>query len=199
MNYGKIIFLIGSTVILSACSVVGQNTAVKQSSSAKGNSQNVQYHAVEQTATDTTGPMPPESTAAALPSEPIQISQPDATPTVAVTAPSATPPRESVHIDARSGLVLPMGYQQAWNQTAKALSQVGYPVMEQDNASGTYYILDKIGTGGVIKRDTPIYQLHLQKTGSDKTVATLSNAQNQPADDGVAQRILGALKSKLGA
>jgi len=113
-----------------------------------------------------------------------------------IVAPSHPSGAELVNVKGQQGLSLSLPYQQVWAQAKKALPQAGYPIMEQDNTSGTYYILDKAGTGGVIKRDTPIYQLHIQKNG-DKTIITLNNAQNQPAAANVSDRILGALKNKL--
>lgn len=94
------------------------------------------------------------------------------------------------------GLSVKADYTQAWKQVGKASSSAGYPVMEQDSATGTYYVLDKAGSGGVIKRDTPIYQLRVQKQG-DNTLVTVYNAQNQPADPATTQRILSAVKNKL--
>lgn len=95
------------------------------------------------------------------------------------------------------GLSVKNNYNQTWKQVGKASSSAGYPVMEEDSSSGTYYILDKAGSGGVIKRDTPIYQLKVQKQGDNSTLITVSNAQNQPADPATTQRILSAVKSKL--
>lgn len=124
------------------------------------------------------------------------------------TAPASTPApipqvtaAQAAQQQARNGsmgLTVKTNYNQAWKQVGKASSSAGYPVMEEDSSSGTYYVLDKAGSGGVIKRDTPIYQLRVQKQGTDSSVVTVYNAQNQPADPATAQRILSAVKSKLG-
>lgn len=95
------------------------------------------------------------------------------------------------------GLSVKSNYNQAWKQVGKASSAAGYPVMEEDSSAGTYYVLDKAGSGGVIKRDTPIYQLKVQKQGNDSTMITVTNAQNQPVDPATTQRILSAVKNKL--
>jgi uncharacterized lipoprotein len=118
-----------------------------------------------------------------------------ATPTAVIEAKPAV--SESAILTEQASLILNMPYPQAWLKTKKALSQAGYPVMEQDNVSATYYILDKVGTGGVIKRDTPIYQLQLQKTTPTQTTLILHNAQNQPAASAVAKRVMGALQRQL--
>lgn len=115
------------------------------------------------------------------------------TPTIPPKSSSA----QSVSVGGQLGLSVNAPYQQAWEQTKKALPQAGYPIMEQDTGSGTYYVLDKISSGGVIKRDTPIYQLHLKKTPDNKTVIMVNNAQNQAANPDVAARILNSLKTKL--
>lgn len=94
------------------------------------------------------------------------------------------------------GLSVKSNYNQVWKQVGKASSAAGYPVMEEDSAAGTYYVLDKAGSGGVIKRDTPIYQLKVQKQG-DNTMITVTNSQNQPADPATTQRILSGIKNKL--
>jgi uncharacterized lipoprotein len=96
-----------------------------------------------------------------------------------------------------SSLSLNMPYARVWAATKKALPQAGYPIMEQDSASGTYYILDKVGSGGVIQRDAPIYQLQLQKREDQTVVARLKNAHNQSAPADVTQRIFTVLKSTL--
>lgn len=196
MKYIKIILSTIWIIALAACTTVGGNGGVGESS--------VKKTTVRTTQTTTQETSSGETTAIASPIEAPKTYESESTATPAVQTTFATPAPKAIvptpaNINSRQGLPINMGYQQAWGQTAKALSQAGYPVMEQDNSSGTYYILDKIGTGGVIKRDTPIYQLRLQKAGDNKTLITLSNAQNQPADDSVVQRILGALKNRLGA
>ena len=95
-----------------------------------------------------------------------------------------------------TALVLNMNYSQAWPAVGKALRGSGYKVMQQDNSLGAYFVLDLAGTGGKLKSDTPIYQVHLKSLGNTTSV-TVMNAQNQPADPGVSGRILGALKRGL--
>ncbi len=94
------------------------------------------------------------------------------------------------------GISTNLSYAQAWEKVGKALPAAGYPVMEQDSSSGTYYVLDKSSTGGTIKRDTPIYQVRIQRQGNTSSINVL-NAQNQPADAGVSSRILGSLKNQI--
>lgn len=106
---------------------------------------------------------------------------------------SAAKPAAGSKVD----LLVKLPYNQAWAQVGKSLPTTGYPVMEQDNFSGTYYILDKVGSGGSLKRDTAIYQIHLEKQGDKATAVTLLDQQNRPADSKTATRILGALKNKI--
>lgn len=97
----------------------------------------------------------------------------------------------------RVALAVNMNYSETWSQMKKILPTSGYPVMEEDSFTGTYYVLDKVSSNGVIKRDTPIYQLHLEKRGDKTTVVTVLNNQNQPADSAVATRILTAVKKSI--
>ncbi len=106
-------------------------------------------------------------------------------------------PAASTSSSGRVALAVNMNYGQTWSQLKKVLPTAGYPVMEEDNFSGTYYILDKVSSNGSIKRDTPIYQLHLEKRGDKTTVVTVLNNQNQPADSAVATRILTAVKKSI--
>lgn len=95
-----------------------------------------------------------------------------------------------------SGISTNLAYTQAWTRVGKALPASGYPVMEQDTSSGTYYVLDKSSTGGVIKRNTPIYQVRVQRSGQGTNINVL-NAQNQPADPAISTRILNSIKNEL--
>lgn len=110
---------------------------------------------------------------------------------------TAAAPAASTSSGGRVALAVNMNYSQTWSQLKKVLPTAGYPVMEEDNFSGTYYVLDKVSSNGVIKRDTPIYQLHLEKRGDKTTVVTVLNNQNQPADSAVATRILTAVKKSI--
>jgi uncharacterized lipoprotein len=121
-------------------------------------------------------------------------------PSVAQTRTSSPkiPPalKPATSTDPRS-LTLNLAYQKAWVDVKKALPQAGYPIMEQDNASGTYYFLDKVGAGGMIRRNAPIYQLNLQNRQDHQTVVTLKDAQNKPAPLEMTKRIFNVLKQKL--
>lgn len=216
MHYGKITCIISLVGILAACTTMspGPSSGAQSSSSSKvvassvqpaqipadlstTNMQNtyaVPGATVEQAAITPTTATPPGSNLA--PVKPVATA-----PTPAAVSTTSTQDSiiaaEAATINGRIGLSVQMPYQQAWTQVGKALPKAGYPVMEQDAQSGTYYIVDKVGSGGVIQRDTPIYQLHLQKAGDNKTIGTLINSQNQPADTAVSQRILGAVKRSI--
>jgi uncharacterized lipoprotein len=112
-----------------------------------------------------------------------------ATTTTKPAAPAATQPPANGLI----ALSMQMSYQQAWTRLGTTLPKAGYPIAEPDSNAGIYYILDRVGSGGTITQQTPIYQLHLQKVTDTKTRVFLYDAQNQPADPAVAQRMLGAI------
>lgn len=88
-------------------------------------------------------------------------------------------------------------YSQAWDKVGQALRASGYRVLQQDNSLGRYYVLDLAGTQGKLRRDTPIYQVHLIEIGNGKTQLNLLDSHNKPADDNTARRILGAVQQKL--
>ncbi len=75
-----------------------------------------------------------------------------------------------------------LNYSQAWAKVASILKASNYKVMEKDNTLGTYYVIDTNGSGGKMKKDMPIYQIHLKASGNS-TVITVTPAnpvlQNQ--------------------
>lgn len=126
--------------------------------------------------------------------------------TAVATAPTAAAPKAATTVAAAeapattqppaNGLIalsMQMSYQQAWTRLGTTLPKAGYPIAEPDSNAGIYYILDRVGSGGTITQQTPIYQLHLQKVTDTKTRVFLYDAQNQPANSAVAQRVLGAI------
>lgn len=139
----------------------------------------------------------PANTVQASPMVSAQQQRPAKAPAPVPQATAAQTAVANQHTLGNVGLSIKNNYTQAWKQVGRASSSAGYPVMEEDSTTGTYYILDKAGSGGVIKRDTPIYQLKVQKKGDNNTMITVYNAQNQPADPATTQRILSAVKNKL--
>lgn len=128
-------------------------------------------------------------TTTAAATAPAAASPKAATTTTTPAAPVATQPPANGLI----ALSMQMSYQQAWTRLGTTLPKAGYPIAEPDSNAGIYYILDRVGSGGTITQQTPIYQLHLQKVTDTKTRVFLYDAQNQPADPAVAQRVLGAI------
>lgn len=68
-----------------------------------------------------------------------------------------------------------LNFSQAWTKVGSILKASGYKVMEKDNVLGTYYVIDTNGTGGKMKKDMPIYQIHLKASGNS-TVITVTPA-----------------------
>ena len=111
--------------------------------------------------------------------------------------PALAPARTSAVVaSSNNTLVLNLPYQQAWSQTGKALQASGYKVMQQDKSMGAYFVLDLAGTGGQLKANTPIYQVHVKPTGNATSI-TLFDDKGNPADAAVGSRILGALRKNL--
>lgn len=144
------------------------------------------------TATQRPSTMPPGNGSTAAPqqqSPAVAQAQQSAAQKVASAAPA-------VAASSTSSLVLNMNSSAAWGKVGNALQASGYKVMQQDRSMGSYYVLDLAGTGGVLKTNTPIYQVHIKPSGNNSTV-TLLNDKNQSASPVVSSRILGAVKKRL--
>jgi uncharacterized lipoprotein len=68
-----------------------------------------------------------------------------------------------------------LNYSQAWVKVGHILQASNYKIVEKDNAVGTYYVIDTKATGGKVKKDMPIYQVHLNASGNS-TVVSVSPA-----------------------
>lgn len=64
-------------------------------------------------------------------------------------------------------------FSQAWVKVGHILQASNYKVVDKDNALGTYYVIDTSTTGGKVKKDMPIYQVHLKASGNG-TMVTVS-------------------------
>lgn len=53
----------------------------------------------------------------------------------------------------------------AWKDLPKALAQTPYPILDQDEAMESYYVLDTTQTKGQITQTTPIYRMNLLQAG----------------------------------
>ncbi len=71
---------------------------------------------------------------------------------------------------------------QAWVKVGHILQASNYKVVEKDKVLGIYYVIDTRATGGKVKKDMPIYQIHMRPSGNS-TIVTVSPAnavlQNQ--------------------
>jgi uncharacterized lipoprotein len=123
---------------------------------------------------------------------PSDVKSPSAQQTIS-NAPAPTPSTASIQ---GNQLTVNKSMQQAWPKTGQVLKSSGYSIVEQDSSMSTYYIADKASSGGSLKKDTPIYQVHLQPSNDGTNIMVL-NAQNQPANPAVANRILGTLKNSM--
>ncbi len=216
MQYGKIILLSALAASLAACTSTPSNTTIARAAQPPRMSREVTTTSVKPVQ------VPNDLSSAniqnnfSVPEAPAQDAQQNATlappgsnisqaatpVNTTNTAPAAAPlppvPAAKPAGVTGNSLTLNVGYDQAWSKVGRALPSAGYPVMEEDNSAGTYYILDKVSSGGVIKRDTPIYQLRLEKQGTKATTLTVINPQNQQAaSPAVTTRILSALKGSL--
>lgn len=121
-----------------------------------------------------------------------------ATSSSAVTIPNTTV--KDVHANrvqqVGSGhLVVKSPYNQVWSQVGKALPSAGYQIMDTDSSLGNYSVSDTTGSGGVIKHDTPVYMVHLEKQGDNSTLVTVSSSNSQ-STAGMSQ-LYSTLKNKL--
>lgn len=69
-------------------------------------------------------------------------------------------------------------FAQAWVKVGHVLQASNYKIVERDKALGTYYVIDTRSSGGKVKKDMPIYQVHLKATGNG-TVVSVSPANGQ--------------------
>ena len=95
-----------------------------------------------------------------------------------------------------SSLLLPQNTTQAWDNIGKALANTDYSIVNQNQKRMVYYILDTVNTDNKITRETPIYQIHLRDLGNGMQVYLTDN-DNKPANNAVAQRILNDLNNAL--
>jgi uncharacterized lipoprotein len=116
--------------------------------------------------------------------------------------PSMEPPPEevtSVNPHARltgpqdTVLLLQSDTQVAWRRVAEALKKTPYLIMDEDETLHSYFIIDKVKTGGSIQKQSPIYQLTLSSVGND-TELHLLDAKNSELDPQVANRIMKAIQ-----
>ena len=81
-----------------------------------------------------------------------------------------------------------------WAKLATVLAKTPYSVLDQDNELHTYFIVDKVKTGGVLKRSTPIYQLELSYH-QGVTQLHLVNTRHQPVAPSVANRVMQSIQT----
>jgi uncharacterized lipoprotein len=69
-------------------------------------------------------------------------------------------------------------YGEAWVKVGHVLQAAKYKIVEKDNTLGTYYVIDTSRTNGKVKKDMPIYQVHLKSSGRG-TIVSVSPANAQ--------------------
>lgn len=104
-------------------------------------------------------------------------------------------PKPMVHASAQV-LVLQYNLKRSWPKVGNALKTVGYRILDQDQSTHSYYILDKLGKGKALNQLETVYRVYLQKQGTSTLVSVLTD-NNQPAPKTVATQILGNIKTKL--
>ena len=80
-----------------------------------------------------------------------------------------------------------------WKQLALALSKTPYSIMDRDESFHSYFLVDKVETGGSINRSSPIYQLVLSSKG-EVTELHLLDSKNRNLDKAIASRIMLAIE-----
>lgn len=84
-----------------------------------------------------------------------------------------------------------------WKQLATVLPRTPYTIMDKDQALHSYFVVDKVKTGGAIKRSSPIYQLALSSKGG-VTELHLLDSKNADLDPAIAGRIMRAIEKNYG-
>lgn len=80
-----------------------------------------------------------------------------------------------------------------WNDLQRVLAKTPYSIMDQDESVNTYFIIDKIQTGGSIQRSSPIYQLVLSHHNG-VTELHLVDTKHQPANYRIANRVMKSIQ-----
>lgn len=64
-----------------------------------------------------------------------------------------------------------LNFNQTWSKVGSILQSANYKIVEQDNALGTYFVIDTRNSGGKVKKDMPIYQVHVKAAGNAARVS----------------------------
>lgn len=84
----------------------------------------------------------------------------------------------------------------AWQLLGQALNSAGFRVVTSDRYVNAYFVLDTPATGGVVKKKTPAYQVHVNDEG-DKANIWLRNDDNSQVAANTASRILGEIAQQM--
>jgi uncharacterized lipoprotein len=89
------------------------------------------------------------------------------------------------HTSAVANDPAPVGltFAQAWTKVGSVLKASNYKIVEKDNVLGTYYVIDTGKTGGKVKKDMPIYQVHLKAAGNATAISV------HPANPGLQSQL----------
>jgi uncharacterized lipoprotein len=71
----------------------------------------------------------------------------------------------------RGPTAVEMGFSQTWMKIGHVLQASNYKIVEKDSSIGTYYVIDTHNTSGKVKKDMPIYQVHLKASGGSTMVS----------------------------
>lgn len=64
-----------------------------------------------------------------------------------------------------------VNFSQAWVKVGHILQASNYKIMDKDNSIGTYFVIDTSKTNGAMKKDMPIYQVHLKPSGNGTLIS----------------------------
>lgn len=75
------------------------------------------------------------------------------------------------HTSSAANAPAPVGvsYSQAWTKVGSVLKASNYKIVEKDSVLGTYYVID--AGKGKVKKDMPIYQVHLKAAGNGTAIS----------------------------
>lgn len=116
--------------------------------------------------------------------------------------PSMVPPGEtfSTHISKAklvgpdaSVLAVKASLLVVWKKLAKVLPRTPYAIMDKDNTLHSYFVVDKVKTGGKLQRSTPIYQLALSSKNGI-TELHLLDSKNTDVAPATAARIMRSIQ-----
>ena len=127
----------------------------------------------------------------------VSIYPPDA---LNLKATSLKPPAPKASIAngiSAQSIVVQSDLKHSWVKVGTALKKSGYRIIDQDQTTYCFYVLDVRGKGRALNEASPLYVVELHAQSAKLTRVTISTKNDQPVPPGVAKEILNNIAAKL--